>query len=298
VERQRADLDLLWQQRHERARYEVERAARQYRLCEPENRLVARQLEREWEGKLATQQQLEEDYQRFLRTQPRGLSAEEREAIRRLAEDIPALWHAPTTTAAERKEIVRQVVERVVVTGEGASERVRVVIVWAGGLHTDGECRRPVARLEQLSYYPQLCARVRTLAGEGLRAREIARCLNTEGFRPPKRHEQFGPQGVQDLLHRLGLPKKRSRSTSREGLGEHEWWMPNLAQALGMPSVTLYLWAYRGWLRAHRQVQPPRRWIIWADAQELERLHQCYQRPAGHNTRQRWGAQVLNAESR
>ena len=298
VERQRADLDRLWQQRHERARYEVERAARQYRLCEPENRLVARQLEREWEEKLATQQRLEEDYQRFLRTQPRGLLAEEREAIRRLAEDIPALWHAPTTTTVERKEIVRQVVERVVVTVEGTSERVHVTIVWAGGLQTEGDCQRPVARLEQLSYYPQLCARVRALAGEGLRAREIARCLNAEGFRPPKRHEQFGSQGVQDLLHRLGVPKKRSRSKSREGLGEHEWWMPNLAQALGMPTVTLYQWAYRGWLRARRQVQPPRRWVIWADPQEMERLRQCYQRPAGHHTRQRWGAQVPNAELR
>ena len=297
VERERADLDRLWQQRLERSRYEAERAARQYHLCEPENRLVARQLEHAWEEKLAAQQRLEEDYHRFLRTQPRGLTAHEREAIRRLAEDVPALWHAPTTTAADRKEIIRQVVERVVVTGVGTSERVHVAIIWAGGVRTEGECRRPVARLEQLSYYPQLCARVRALAGEGLRAREIARCLNAEGFRPPKRHEQFGPQGVQDLLHRLGVPKQRSRSKSREGLGEHEWWLPNLAQALGMPTVTLYLWAYRGWLRARRQEQPPRRWIIWADRQEMEQLRRRYQRPAGYYTRQRWVASASATDS-
>lgn len=164
VERERADLDRLWQQRLERARYEAERAARQYHLCEPENRLVARRLEREWEGKLAAQQRLEEDYHRFLRTQPRGLAAHERDAIRRLAEDVSALWHAPTTTAADRKEIVRQVVERVVVAGEGASERVHVAIVWAGGLRTEGgvPAARGAARATQL-----LSAVVRAGAGAG-----------------------------------------------------------------------------------------------------------------------------------
>jgi len=297
LERERADLDRLWQQRLERARYEAERAARQYHLCEPENRLVARQLEREWEAKLAGQQQLEEDYHRFLRTQPRGLTAHEREAIRRLAEDVPALWHAPTTTEAERKEIVRQVVERVVVTVQGSSERVHVAIAWAGGVRTDGECQRPVARLAQLSYYPPLCARVRTLAGEGLRPAEIAACLNAEGFHPPKRYERFGRQGVEDLLHRLEVAKKRSRSKTHQGLGQHEWWLPALAQAIGMPAVTLYLWAYRGWLRARRQEQPPRRWIVWADAKEVERLRQRCQHPAGYYTRQRWVAEEANTGS-
>jgi hypothetical protein len=297
VERERADLDRLWQQRLERVRYEAERAARQYHLCEPENRLVARQLERAWEEKLTAQQRLEEDYHRFLRTSPRGLVAHEREAIRRLASDVPALWHAPTTTEAERKEIVRQVVERVVVTVEGSSERVHVAIAWAGGVRTEGECQRSVARLVQLSYYHQLCARVRTLAGEGLRPAEIAACLNAEGFRPPKRYERFGPQGIQDLLHRLGVSEKRSRSQAREGLGEHEWWVPNLAAAIGIPAVTLYMWVYRGWVRARRQEQPPRRWIVWADEKEVERLRQRHQRPAGYYTHRRWVTEVANTGS-
>src|SRR6185312_584988 len=106
--------------------YEAARAERQYQAVEPENRLVARTLERAWEEKLAAQQRLEEEYHRFVRQQPRGLTAQERAAIRRLAADIPALWTAASTTAAERKEIIRQVVERVVVEAQGASERVRV----------------------------------------------------------------------------------------------------------------------------------------------------------------------------
>jgi len=82
---------------------------------------VARQLAREWEQKLAAQQKVEEDYRRFAAEKPRLLSEEERESIRRLAKDIPALWSAQSTSNAERKEIMRQVIERVVVEAEGKS---------------------------------------------------------------------------------------------------------------------------------------------------------------------------------
>ncbi len=202
LEREREDLARLWQQRLERAVYEADRAGRQYRLVEPENRLVARQLERE--GKLAVQKGIEQEQARFERSQPRLLAEEEREAIRRLAENIPALWAASATTDGERKEIIRQVIERVVVEAQGESERVHIVIEWVGGTSTRAEMVRPVGRLEQLSYYSQLCERVRVLAGEGFCAQEIADRLNEEGYRPPKRRLRFGRQGVRDLLDRLG----------------------------------------------------------------------------------------------
>ncbi|WP_434599954.1 hypothetical protein [Streptomyces sp. A5-4] len=78
-------------------------------------------------------------------------------------------------------------IETVRVTVIGDSERVTVQVVWAGGHRTDGEIIRPVGRLDQLSYYPQLAARARELAAAGRSAREIAQILNEEGFRPPKR---------------------------------------------------------------------------------------------------------------
>jgi hypothetical protein len=61
LERERADLRQLWEQRRERAGYETARAARHYRAIEPENRLVARQLAHDWEEKLAAQAHLEEE---------------------------------------------------------------------------------------------------------------------------------------------------------------------------------------------------------------------------------------------
>src|SRR4029077_15685567 len=107
VEQERARLHRNWQQQVERARYEAERARRQYDAVEPENRLVARELERRWEGALKEQRRLEEEYARFCRSQPQGLSAQEREQIRELAQEVPALWQAVTTTAADRQRIVR-----------------------------------------------------------------------------------------------------------------------------------------------------------------------------------------------
>jgi hypothetical protein len=177
------------------------------------------------------------------------------------------------------------VVDRVVVDAEGESERVGVTIEWFGGMKTQGALIRPVARLEQLSYYPKLCERVRELASEGLPAREIAERLNAEGYRPPKRRESFGRQGVRDLMHRLGLTRRRSRSESREGLGEEEWWLPELARKIGMPNVTLYHWIRRGWVRARKR---ERCWIVWADEGEVERLRRLHRLPRGYHTRRLW----------
>jgi hypothetical protein len=165
IESERAELDGLWRKRLERATYEAERAGRHYRSVEPENRLVGRQLAKDWERKLTEEQRLKEEHQRFLAEKPRLLSASERDSIRRLAADIPALWRAASTTNSERKQIVRQVIEGAVVKVEGDSERVGVRIEWAGGRRTDGVIIRPVSSFEQLSYYPELSLRARSRVG-------------------------------------------------------------------------------------------------------------------------------------
>src|SRR5262249_16136649 len=123
------------QQQVERARYETGRARRQYDAVEPENRLVARELQGRWEEAWREQRRREEGSARFGRQQPEGLSAAERAQIRALAQDLPALWQAPTTTAADRQRIVRSLIEEVTVTVRGASEKVEVNIHRAGGCH-------------------------------------------------------------------------------------------------------------------------------------------------------------------
>jgi hypothetical protein len=288
LQSEREELDRLWGMRLERTAYEAERAGRHYRLVEPENRLVGRQLAKEWEEKLATEQRLKEDYRRFSHEQPQPLSKAERKAIRRLSEDIPALWEAASTTEKDRKEIVRQVIERIVIDAEGTSERVQTRIEWAGGTVTEGIMIRPVGKMEHLSYYPVLCGRVRSLRVKGMSASQIARRLNEEGYRPPKRREGFERQSAQELIHRLGLSRRRLRSEGREELSRHEWWLGELACEIGMPEATLYGWLRRGRLKARQQEKVPYRWIVRADEAEVEQLKRLRARPVGNRLRELW----------
>ena len=285
LEQERQALDQLWQQRLERAAYEADRAARHYRAIEPEHRLVARQLAKDWEEKLTAYRQLQEEYERFGQAQPQSLSGAEREAIAQLAHNIPALWHAATTTMAERKEIVRQIIHRVIVAGEGTSERLQITIEWVGGGVTAGISTRPISRIEHLSYYPLLCERMKTLAQAGYSTVQITACLAQEGFHSPKQAKPFSRQSVIELMRRLEVHQPHRRR--RPALHEHEWWLSDLESELRIVNSTLHQWRKRGWLQA-RWHEQSKRWVAWADAAELQRLKQRSARPAGYESRQRW----------
>lgn len=172
----------------------------------------------------------------------------------------------------------------------GASERVTVQVTWAGGHRTDGELARPVARLDQLSYYPQPAARARELSATGRSAPAIAKILNAEGFRPPKRREHFGPQGVRKLLQELGCASRQEQALrhSAPQLGPHQWWLTGLAREIGVPRVTLFGWIKRGWVSAHQLTDRRRPWVVQADPAEVERLRRLHWQSRGHRPRQAW----------
>ena len=100
----------------ERARYEADRARRQYDAVEPENRLVARTLERALEAKLAAQRQAEHDLLAAQARRPVQLTDEEPAWLSRAGADVRAIFTAPTTTFRERKQLLRAIVTEVVVT--------------------------------------------------------------------------------------------------------------------------------------------------------------------------------------
>jgi DNA invertase Pin-like site-specific DNA recombinase len=288
VEAQREQVDQIWRQRLERAGYQAERARRQYQLAEPENRLVVRQLEKDWEAALAGRQRLGEDYDRFTAARPRTLTAAERGQIRALAADLPAVWDAPTTTDADRKQLIRHLVEQVRITVLGTSETVDVEVTWAGGHRTSAQITRPVACLTQLSYYPQLAARARELADGGFTIAQIAGRLNAEGFRPPKRSPVFTPNAVSDLLRTLGIHRSRiPAGRNRPALDQYEWWLRDLAAHLGMPEVTLDHWVRRGWATGYLHPQARLR-VVRADPAEVQRLRALHQVPRGQHNRRPW----------
>ena len=293
AEAERAMLDKLWRQRIERARYAADRARRQYQLAEPEHRLVARQLERDWEAALAEAARLEGDYQRFRAEQPLTLTGAEQKAIRALATDLPALWHAPTTTDTDRKELLRVLIDKITVAVAGHSELVDVPITWAGGHQTHGRATRPVARLDQLSYHQQLLDTVAGLAAEGHNPATIAERLNAAGLRPPKRTTRFGPSQIRTLMtrHRIRTPGTRATPAAVSDLGPGQWTVPRLAAELRMPTATIYNWIYRGWITAGH-VPGHKLWIIHAGEAELTRLRERRDRPPGYYAKARWTQQA------
>lgn len=253
IETERRQMRKHWEQRLERARYTVERAFRQYNSVEPENRLVARSLERQWEEALAAEEELKTEYERFLSQQPATLSSEERDAIRQLSADIPAIWHAPGTTPSERQAVIRQLLDRVIVTVQGETEKVAAEFHWAGGHRTVTTLIRPVARLEQLSYCQDLLKRVADLNADKKDTRTIARILNKEGWRPAKRRDSFNASMVQSLVSRQGLRNSEKKRPSDGVIKKSdERTLAELARELEMPKVTLYSWLRKGKLKARR----------------------------------------------
>jgi hypothetical protein len=150
---------------------------------------------------------------------------------------------------------------------------VDVAIHWAGGFVSRHEVRRPVMRVEQLRDHAGLMRRVAELHGAGRTSRQIAEALNREGFRPPKRRETYNKAMVQVLLARRGRSGPRpGELTGEDPRGNDEWWLSDLSRELGMPQPTVHSWVGRGWIRGRKSPGAGGRWILWADAEELERL--------------------------
>lgn len=270
--KQRDEVEAQWQYRLQRADYEAERARRQYDAVEPENRLVCRTLEAAWEQKLRAARELHEEYKRFLQSQPKLLTADEQEAIRRLAADLPALWQAATTTDADRKAILRQILDQVVIHIEGKTEWVEAWLHWAGGHQTYTRFRRPVASLRQLSDWPQLRQRIAKLKNEGLNAEQIAHQLNREGRTSPH-HKAFTSATIRAVLSRCGLTDvRRGASNEQLTLKHDEWFVPDLARAVGVRPHVVYAWIRKGKLSARQVDGPQGRWIVHTDSATLETL--------------------------
>ena len=283
IECERKQLDEHWQQRLTRSRYDVEHARRQYSAVDPEHRLVARELERRWDEAIRADEKLQADYALFQRNCPTRLLPEERDQILALAKDVPALWRAASTTAEDRQRIARLLLEQVVVTVEGNTDRIDVELRWAGGLISRHRHSRSVQTYEQLSNYKELAARIATLRTEGKTLPEIAVTLNAEGFHPPKRSPHFTSAILSHFLRERGTrtgPLPRS-VTSETQLIADEWWLADLAAELSMPIATMHRWQRVGWVTSRKVTAAGSRWAIFADADELLRLRRLRDAPRG-----------------
>jgi DNA invertase Pin-like site-specific DNA recombinase len=162
VEARARQIDHQWQLRIERARYEADLARRRFFAVEPENRLVARNLERDWNDKLAQIEHLEREYATLPRPTVLLASPEERQRILALAQDLPAVWHAPSTTYAERKQLLRFLIKDVALDRQETA--IHIGIRWQTEALTELHIPRPKRVFELRRTDPAVVNRVRELA--------------------------------------------------------------------------------------------------------------------------------------
>jgi DNA invertase Pin-like site-specific DNA recombinase/uncharacterized protein YndB with AHSA1/START domain len=245
-----------WRLAVERARYEAERAERQYRAVEPENRLVARGLETEWEKRLRELAAAETELERREKQRPRTLSEEEKEKIRSLGSDLHEVWTAPTTTDRDRKELLQSLLEEVLITVNRPERRAHITLRWRGGTLTELDLSLPRMKPHGLHTDEDTIALLRRLAVH-YPDDVIAGILNRQ-----ERHtasgERFTSLHVGNLRRYRNIP--RYEPPAEPPTGEV---VPirKAAEILGLYPSTIHRWLNDGFI-AGEQVTPGAPWQI------------------------------------
>ena len=251
LENEARALERQWSLKRERARYEAERARRQYDAVEPENRLVARSLERVWEDKLRQAEQIDIEYESWRRQQPISLAAADRAQIISLGEDLPKLWDA--ASVVERKQILRLVVKEVVLDQRPESGQVWIRIIWQTGAVSEHKVRRNVSSYRNYADVATLEARVRDLVVARKMDREIARALNADGLLSAHGRPFSGGE-VHLLRKRWNIPTVKINRTEHN---PRQWpdgtySVQGAAEALSISTQTVFKWLQKGRLPGHQ----------------------------------------------
>jgi DNA invertase Pin-like site-specific DNA recombinase len=242
----------------EQARYQAVKAERRYHAVDPENRLVARGLETEWNTALQRLADAEAELARRETARPKSLTPAERAAILALGDDLGRVWDAPTTTDKDRKQLLRTLLEEVNITArrDDPDPHARLVLRWKGGAISEltVPLRRPQPKIRTDDDIVDL---VRRLAVHYPDAK-IAGILNRQGRRTP-RGLSYTAGRVQGLRHYWGIPRHQPATSA---LAEGE--LLNVAQAarqLGIAPSTLLRWLNDGFI-AGEQVTPGAPWRV------------------------------------
>jgi DNA invertase Pin-like site-specific DNA recombinase/predicted DNA-binding transcriptional regulator AlpA len=207
AERFEADRDAAlkqWRLGVERASYEAARAERRYRAVDPDHRLVARGLEREWEKSLRALEAAKTELARRERERPRMLTQEERNRLLALGPDLAAVWHASTTTPRDRKELLRTLLEEVIITVERDKAAARLTLRWKGGALNEIDLALPRSRPATVRTDEDTIALVRRLAAFYSDA-VIAGILNRQGRATAQGH-RFEAGRVGNLRRHWQIP--------------------------------------------------------------------------------------------
>jgi DNA invertase Pin-like site-specific DNA recombinase len=264
-----AELEL------ERARIHADRARRQFDACEPENRLVARTLEREWEQRLTEVRRAERAAADLAAKRPDPLTDEEIAWCRQAGADLRQVFDAPTTSDRERKQLLRAILTDVIVTVDRASEQhaAELRVVWEGGSVTEHTVPLPRTGSHTRSTDQDTVALVRRLA-ERYPDKQIAAILARQGRRTGAGNP-FTAHRVAGLRAHHKIPACPVRATSDDGE------MVTIAKAageLGVSTATVHRWLREGFITGE-QITPGAPWQIRLTDELRARV--CEQAPDG-----------------
>ena len=237
------------------ARYEAALARRQYDAVDPDNRLVASELERRWNEKLIAVRQLEDEFEAVEQQRPLVLGDEERDRLLRLGADLETAWSHPAATMATRKRIVRTVLHEIVVRVENGF--VDMVLHWRGGDHTALKVKKNTSGKHRWTVAEETETLVHELA-RLMPDRAIASVLNRAGKRTG-RNNGWTQSRVTSLRNRCGIAVYREGERSERG----EVTLNEAAATLNVSPMTILRMIRRGVLGA-RQLCKGAPWVIRA----------------------------------
>jgi DNA invertase Pin-like site-specific DNA recombinase len=171
-----------WRRRIERARYDMDLAEKRYEAVDPNNRLIAATLEQRWNDAMQTLRDLEAELAKFEQQTLRTVTAEQKRQILQLARDFPRLWSAATTTARDRKRMLRLLVRDITVAKGPEPKLLRLHIRWQGGETETLQVILPPNRADAIRYPAPFVARIRELARDH-HDDEIVALLRSEGHK-------------------------------------------------------------------------------------------------------------------
>jgi hypothetical protein len=241
---QRAEHEQLerhWQERLKRARYAAQLAQRQYDAVDPENRLVATELERRWEAELRQLHQVEEEYHNFQQTPvPDAVPPRLCELFRDVSTRLPDLW--PELSNAQKKELLRSLISHVIVK-RPVPDQIQARIVWISGHYSDHTAITPVHSEQDVTGYDDMVDRIRELWKQGYNDDQVAAQLTEEGF-----HSARSLHVTVDSVMKIRLARKwyLPRAQMR-GVEEVDGFLTTrgLAKQLGLNSSTVFRYIYK-----------------------------------------------------
>ncbi len=244
-----------WRLSVERAQFEAEKAERRYRTVEPENRLVARSLETEWNQRLVDLKSASDELARREKLRPRSLTAEQRDTLQTMGADLERVWSAPTTTDRDRKQLLGTLLDEVIVDVNKEKHQIRLTMRWRGGAITELEIeqrrRKPPVRTDEDTI--DLVRRLAVHHKDGI----IASILNRQG-RLSALGERFTASKVRSLRGHWKIPccKQDPKTESGELVT-----IAKAAKILGVAPSTVHRWLNDGFI-AGEQLTPTAPWRI------------------------------------